>query len=712
MPNVSYDTLSIKIEADSKQANASIKNLSTNLRTLDTTAKELDTDRLIEVRGLLQSIAKIDFSNVTKGLQSVVSAFKALTAKANSKSAGGIGGGLENAYPTGQNFELVGDSYSKGFTMLKQELVAVNNSLGETHTQFERLNFEVDLYKKNFDEAFGGEETQKAENVKTTIDDITQKLREAGFTEEQISAVTRSIRKEMSLFNDSEIEALRGTLLNLGINADQVDKYIKNLKRDMDNLNNGVNRGKNGFSKLINQFAKIAKYRIIRKIIQELYKALTEGIKNIIEFDEQTSATINSLKSKFAFVKNALGAMIAPLINLVAPLLNTISKVVGEIGNQLAEMFAGFNGQEQFVKATDAVEDFNDELKKSKGLGIDELNVIQKEESTGSFEYSQVNSLVGTTNVFNDVIAGLVDIINETLPVIKLFVDSVGILLNALGTLIKAIMPILEVVITLLNAIINYVGILVNEVLGAVIRVIAKVIEIIGEFFKFIKPIIDAVITVIDFVIDIVTDLVDLIADLIIDALQPILDVIKVILNFLTPLLRLAMNLFQGFINVIRNIIKVIVDIAGGVLKTISDLLCGIAPLLEGILNALGFKWLDKTPAWARAVIGVLTGGGSELLHLLTSGHFATGGFPEDGFFYANHNELVGQFSNGQTAVANNAQIVEGIKQGVLEAMLQANRTDKQIIIQIDGKEVAKAVNRQNANSGYTGINGGYKYGY
>ena len=50
---------------------------------------------------------------------------------------------------------------------------------------------------------------------------------------------------------------------------------------------------------------------------------------------------------------------------------------------------------------------------------------------------------------------------------------------------------------------------------------------------------------------------------------------------------------------------------------------------------------------------------------------YAIGGFPEDGLFMANHNELVGQFSNGQTAVANNQQIVEGIKSGVAAAVTQ-----------------------------------------
>lgn len=50
---------------------------------------------------------------------------------------------------------------------------------------------------------------------------------------------------------------------------------------------------------------------------------------------------------------------------------------------------------------------------------------------------------------------------------------------------------------------------------------------------------------------------------------------------------------------------------------------------------------------------------------------FATGGFPEDGLFMANSRELVGKFSNGKTAVANNEQIIEGIKRGVKEAIAE-----------------------------------------
>ncbi len=44
---------------------------------------------------------------------------------------------------------------------------------------------------------------------------------------------------------------------------------------------------------------------------------------------------------------------------------------------------------------------------------------------------------------------------------------------------------------------------------------------------------------------------------------------------------------------------------------------------------------------------------------------FATGGFPEDGWFRANHGEIMGKFDNGQSVVANNMQITQGISDAV-----------------------------------------------
>lgn len=79
---------------------------------------------------------------------------------------------------------------------------------------------------------------------------------------------------------------------------------------------------------------------------------------------------------------------------------------------------------------------------------------------------------------------------------------------------------------------------------------------------------------------------------------------------------------------------------------------------------------------------------------------FARGGFPEDGLFYANHSELVGKFSNGKNAVANNAQIIEGIANGVYQATVRANAQNngnsKYIsnTIVVDGEVIARTVTK------------------
>lgn len=66
---------------------------------------------------------------------------------------------------------------------------------------------------------------------------------------------------------------------------------------------------------------------------------------------------------------------------------------------------------------------------------------------------------------------------------------------------------------------------------------------------------------------------------------------------------------------------------------------------------------------------------------------YSVGGFPEDGLFYVNRSELVGQFSNGKTAVGNNEQIIEGIKRGVYEAVysaMSANRNTS--VLRVEGE--------------------------
>lgn len=96
---------------------------------------------------------------------------------------------------------------------------------------------------------------------------------------------------------------------------------------------------------------------------------------------------------------------------------------------------------------------------------------------------------------------------------------------------------------------------------------------------------------------------------------------------------------------------------------------------------------------------------------------FQTGGFPEDGLFMANHNELVGRFSNGKTAVASNEMIVAGIEEAayrgfsrayednnkeatLLSEILDAVREGKEI--SIDGRSLVSAVEERSNRNGFS----------
>lgn len=121
-------------------------------------------------------------------------------------------------------------------------------------------------------------------------------------------------------------------------------------------------------------------------------------------------------------------------------------------------------------------------------------------------------------------------------------------------------------------------------------------------------------------------------------------------------------KVFDGIKEGIADVFKTVVNV---LIKGINVVIAAPFKTINGMLNTihdieiLGVEPFSKL--WKRNPLSVP--------QIPT---FATGGFPEDGMFFANHGELVGKFSNGKTAVANNAQITEGIRQAVLSGMSEA----------------------------------------
>ena len=138
-----------------------------------------------------------------------------------------------------------------------------------------------------------------------------------------------------------------------------------------------------------------------------------------------------------------------------------------------------------------------------------------------------------------------------------------------------------------------------------------------------------------------------------------------------------------------------------------------ISSAISSAVDWVGEK-LGALSGWIGSVMGALGSLGEKIANLGGSGvigsiinafpslnFYATGGFPAAGELFVAREagpELVGSMG-GRTTVANNDQIVEGIRQGVYEAVLaanaqQGNRSGGTAVLNVNGREFARAIYR------------------
>ena len=192
-------------------------------------------------------------------------------------------------------------------------------------------------------------------------------------------------------------------------------------------------------------------------------------------------------------------------------------------------------------------------------------------------------------------------------------------------------------------------------------------------------------------------------------------DFLKVLVNLLVPVGNFFISTFESIINFFIHNINKLLDIYNGIVGTFGGEKIQIELIQDVSLERI--KALD---------IGLNTGDtdavgdsaqnathlAKNLSKITAVNAYATGGFPEDGLFLANHSELIGRFSNGRTAVANNEQIIEGISRGVATATDEQNsllREQNRLLAQIAGKEavaavsvstITRGIDRQNRRAG------------
>ena len=293
--------------------------------------------------------------------------------------------------------------------------------------------------------------------------------------------------------------------------------------------------------------------------------------------------------------------------------------------------------------------------------------------------------------------------IDHGIPFIDSLLEAITILAPAIsemtGYLLDYWKGLFGPVLDLVSALLPVFAKLLANILSPVMKMTANIGSLIGEIIgllgsilvpilDMLTPVLSLIINSLSFTISILTKILSIGIKVFRVLLSPIISLIRVLSSVFTQLGGVVNKVFSAMYSKIEWLYDKIAGFSKGIINAISNVLNKVIGGIEWLINkALSLfnpliKGLNKIPGMNIPELKVT---------IPKIPMYEFGGFPEDGLFFANHNELVGQFSNGSNAVVNNEQIIAGIEGGVERGMTKAlgrNGTSRDVAqanIYIDG---------------------------
>lgn len=265
-----------------------------------------------------------------------------------------------------------------------------------------------------------------AEEAAKSLDDLAaslKKIKSAASSGLGTSKATKDISALRIMLNDAKkaLTSVRQGALKAGKSI--LAMPFKSVADRVKSLNGR-------FSTLLSSLKRIAFYRIIRTVIKEVGQALKEGIKNLYGWSTlvngQFKTSMDTISTSMLYLKNSIGAAVAPIINALAPAIDfLIDKVVALI-NVINQLFARLSGAMFWTRAKKKATDFGEAVG---GAGdaakeaihylapFDELNVLpdNKDHGGGGGGGADFSDMFEEVTEFNEEIKNFADAIKQAI---------------------------------------------------------------------------------------------------------------------------------------------------------------------------------------------------------------------------------------------------------------------------------------------------------
>ena len=223
---------------------------------------------------------------------------------------------LKNLVDTGKAFTL-GENSSQ-YEATSQQLASVNNEMRiliEKSNQYDTTGQEVVKTTNQQTSSFG--------NLGRTLLDVANKA----------ANLVTSLGKTGGSFILNGLKKLGSAISGIGKSSNSADMSFKKMFWSMMKYGLGI--------------------RSLYVLFRKLRSAITEGIKNLAQFNggaNSTNVAMSSLVSSLNYLKNAWGAAFSPILSYVAPALTYLMNLIAMVANRIGMLFSALTGKSSFTQ--------------------------------------------------------------------------------------------------------------------------------------------------------------------------------------------------------------------------------------------------------------------------------------------------------------------------------------------------------------------------
>jgi hypothetical protein len=370
------------------------------------------------------------------------------------------------------------------------------------------------------------------------------------------------------------------------IDAEYTEKTIKTYKtfgatlKDLKKVSGALQKTFGGLTRTLKKGARmigiVIAYSLAFKALQVVTQGVSEGISNLAVFDKQANKTMSELTTATQNLKNAIGMIAMPIVQIITPAIQNISNWIVNIANKISEIRASAQGLATYTKISSKY--MNDYAKSLQGtsFSFDSFTALQ----------SSVFDMYDTEQV-----AVSADEANNSLLKMKNTLIVVGGLLSALK----------------LASTFSIFGGKAGLIAGAIAGVASMLVlayqnndkfkESVDNLFvslgNLIKPIGELVVKLADALLPIITTLASLLGTI----LTPVLQILSPIINGIASIVSYVFGLISNFITENLDKINTILTFVEDVLKVIFITLEAIGKSIETVLTNQPFEQFKQI--WA-----------------------------------------------------------------------------------------------------------------